>query len=800
MMLQDLRYAFRSLRRSPAFTLAAAATLALGIGANTAIFSVVNGVLLNPLPFPNPDRLVMVWGKHVTIGRETASLPDYLDWRREARSFEQMAALTNTRFNLTGAGEPEVVRGALATANLFSALGLPPSMGRSFHPEEERAGTARVALLGHGFWQRRFGGSGDVLGRTILLGGVPHTVIGVAPPALRLQSDVDVWAPLVTDTTLGRRSDFLTVIGRLRPGAEPRQAQVEMTAIAARLESQYPQSNAGWSAELVGLQEQMVGAIRPALLVFMGAVALVLLIACANVASLMLARVAAQERELTIRTALGASRRRLVRQLLTESVALGLLGGMLGLGLAVWGVQALRTLQPDTIPRIEEIRIDLQALGFALALSVATGIVFGLVPALRLLDRDLHGGLKEGGRAVSAGAGVRGTRRVLVLAEVALAFMLLVGAALLLRSFDRLQRVNPGFTGQNILTARVNLPRVRYAEDARRVAFADRFLERVQAIPGIRSAGLVSDAPLGDSPPYWSFSVRGVDQPAPGVAQDAEIFMTSPSYFETLEIPVRQGRLYDASDRADGVQVAVIGQGLARRYWPDRSPLGARITFDDPADSAATWRTVIGVVGDVHHEALGREPYPQIYLPFAQAPVRSLVLTARTPRAPAELISSIKRVLAELDAELPLADVATMDQRMAVSLARPRVNATLLGGFALTALILAAVGIYGVVAYGVVQRTRELGIRMALGAGRGSLLRLVIRQGMAPVLGGIALGTAAAFAGTRLLRSLLYGVGATDPLAFAGVALFLAAVALAATYIPARRAAGVDPAVALRFE
>jgi putative ABC transport system permease protein len=800
MMLQDLRYACRSLRRSPAFTLAAAATLALGIGANTAIFSVVNGVLLNPLPFPDPDRLVMVWGKHVTIGRETASLPDYLDWQREARSFEQMAALTNTRFNLTGAGEPEVVRGALATANLLSVLGVIPPIGRSFHPEEERAGAARVALLGHGFWQRRFGGSGDVLGRAILLGGVPHTVIGVAPPTLRLQSDVDVWAPLVTDTVLGRRNDFLTVVGRLRPGAELRRAQAEMTALAARLESQYPQSNAGWSAELVGLQEQMVGAIRPALLVFMGAVALVLLIACANVANLMLARVAAQERELTIRAALGASRRRLVRQLLTESVALGLLGGVLGLGLAVWGVQALRSLQPGTIPRMEEIGIDLRALGFALGLSVATGIMFGLAPALRVLDRDLHGGLKEGGRAVSGGAAVRGTRRLLVLAEVAVAFMLLVGAALLLRSFDRLQRVNPGFTGQDILTARVNLPRLRYAEDVRRVAFADGFLERVQVIPGVHSAAMVSDAPLGDSPPYWSFSVRGVDQPAPGAVQDAAVFMTSPSYFETLEIPFRQGRLYDSSDRPDGVQVAVIGQGLARRYWPDRSPLGARITFDDPADTAAIWRTVIGVVGDVHQEALGREPYPQIYLPLAQAPVRSLVLTARTRRSPAELVPSIKRALAELDAELPMADVATMDQRIAVSLAQPRVNATLLGSFALTALILAAVGIYGVVAYGVVQRTRELGIRMALGAGRGSLLRLVLRQGMAPVLGGIALGTAAALAGTRLMRSLLYGVGATDPLAFALVTLFLGSVALAATYIPARRAANSDPMLALRAE
>ncbi len=793
----QLRHSLRSLRRAPAFTLAVLTTLALGIGANTAMFSAVDGVLLNPLPYPDPDRLVIVWGRHVAIGQETASLPDFLDWRSDARSFESLSAMTNTRFNLTGAGEPEVVRGALATAGLFRTFGVVPAIGRGFRDDEERSAAPRVALLGEGYWRRRFGGDRDVVGRQVQLSGIPYTVIGIVPATLQLTQPIDVWAPLATDTTRHRRADFLTVFGRLRPGVDLGRAQAEMTTIARRLERQYPQTNQGWGAEVVGLKEQVVGEIRPALLVFMGAVGLVLLVGCANVANLMLARVAGRGRELTIRAALGASRARLAGELLLESVVLGLLGGVLGLVLAVWGIEALRSLEPGTIPRIGEIGLDPRVLGFALVLSLLTAVLFGLAPMWRLSRGDLREGLTEGSRGVAGGGGIRRVRSALVLAEVALAFVLLAGAALLLRSFDRLQQVDPGFSTDGILTARIALPRAKYKEGAQRVAFAEQLLIGVGSRPGVRSAAIVSDAPLGDSPPYLSFGIQGVAARSDGAVQDAEVFAASPEYFEALRIPLIQGRFYGAGDRAGSQGVAVINQALARRFWPGRSALGARITLGDPADPES-WRTVVGIVGDVRQERLSEQAYPQIYLPFAQSPSRSMVLAVRAQGDAASLVPAIRASLTELDPDLPLADIATMEERKAVSLTRPRVNAGVVGGFALAALVLAAVGIYGVVAYGVVQRTRELGIRMALGAGGGPLLRMVIRQGMMPVLFGMALGLVGALAGGRVLRSLLFGVGPADPATFVAVTFFLVAVALAAIYLPARRAARSDPMVALR--
>jgi putative ABC transport system permease protein len=542
----------------------------------------------------------------------------------------------------------------------------------------------------------------------------------------------------------------------------------------------------------------MVGTVRPALLVFMGAVGLVLLIACANVANLMLARVAARTREVTIRSALGASRLRLAGELLLESVILGLLGGAFGLLLAIWSVDALRALPPGTIPRIEEIGLDLRVLGFALGLSLLTSVLFGLLPVWRLTVRNHREGLTEGSRGVAGGTGIHRARSALVLAEVALAFVLLAGAALLLRSFERLQRVDPGFSTDGVLTARVTLPRAKYPEEADWLAFGERLLAGAGELPGVSDAALVSDAPLGDSPPFWSFEIRGAEARAGGSVQDVAVFTTSPGYFEALRIPLVAGRFYTASDRAGGDPVAVISQSMARRYWPGRSALGGSITLGDPADPETRWLTVAGIAGDVRHERLSDEAYPQLYLPFSQAPTRSVVLTIRAQGDPSTLVPAIRRQLAEIDSDLPLADVATLAERKAVSLARPRVNAAVLGSFALAALILAAVGIYGVVAYGVIQRTRELGIRMALGAGRGTLLRMVIRQGMMPVLAGLGLGLAAALAGGRVLRSLLFGVGAGDPATFVAATLFLVAVALAAMYVPARRAARSDPMAALR--
>jgi putative ABC transport system permease protein len=795
-----LRQALRSLRRAPAFTLAAVTTLALGIGANTAIFSAVNGVLLHPLAYPDPDRLVVVWGRHTTIGRETASQPDFLDWREQARSFEALAAMTSTRFNVTGAGEPEVVNGGVATANLLHVFAVVPSVGRGFRDDEERGAAPKVAMLGEGYWRRRFGAERDIVGSRILLSGVPHTVVGIVPAQLQLERPVDVWTPLATDSTRPRRADFLTVFGRLGQGVSLDRAQQEMTTIMRRLEAQYPESNVGWGAEVVALREQMIGEIRPALLVFMGAVGLVLLVACANVANLMLARAAGRRREVTIRSALGASRTRLAGELLLESMLLALLGGALGLLLALWGVAGLRSLGPDTLPRVNEIGLDLRVLGFSLALSLATGLLFGLAPIWRMARRDLHQGLGGGSRGVAGASGIQRARSALVLGEVALAFVLLAGASLLLRSFERLQRVDPGFAADRVLTARVTLPRIAYPEEQRWLAFGQELLARTAAEPGVRSAALVSDAPLGDSPPYLSFEIKGGETSAPGAVQDAAVFTASASYFETLRIPLVRGRLFDATDRVGSPDVALISQSVAQRYWKGKDAVGARITFGDPADPDARWMTVVGIVGDVLHERLNGQAYPQIYIPFEQSPERSMVLTARTSGDPLALVPAVRRAIAGIDPDLALADVSTLEDRKAVALARPRVNATVLGGFALAALVLAAVGIYGVVAYGVVQRTRELGIRMALGAGGSTLLRMVIRQGMMPVLGGMAVGLVGALAGGRLLRGLLFGVGSGDPTILALVTGFLVAVALVAMYLPARRASRSDPMIALRID
>jgi putative ABC transport system permease protein len=796
-VLQDVRYALRSLRRHPVFAFTAILTLALGIGANTAIFSAVNGVLLRPLPYPEPDRLLTIWGHHASIGRETASLPDFLDWRK-ARSFTGMAAWANTTYTVTGTGEPQVVTGAQVTPNYFRVLGVTVPQGRDFREEEERGG-ARVAVLSQGYWQRAYGGRPDVLGRQLTLSGVPYTIVGVGARGLALPEDVDVWAPLQIDTTLGRRNNFLQVIGRLAAGVTPEAAGTELATMARRLEAEYPNSNAGWGVEQIGLQERIVGEIRPSLLVFMGAVGLVLLIVCANVANLMLARVAAREREVTIRAALGASRRRLVRQLLTESVLLGLAGGVLGLGLAVWGVGALRTLDPGTLPRMDEVRLDGGALAFALVLSVGTGLLFGVVPAFRVLGFDLRGGLAEGGRALSGARSGTRTRTALVLAEVTLASVLLVGAALLLRSFVGLQRVDPGFTTHGILTARVTLPRARYDDPVRQVAFADALLDRARTLPGVSGAALSTSAPVDDGLPYWAIALPG-EQPPPEVVQDAVVYRTSPEFFHTFGLPLVRGRLFDSSDRGERAPVAIVSQSLAQRYWPGRDPVGSRLTFGDPTDSTSTWITVVGVVGDVRQEGAVSPAYPQIYLPFAQVSARSIVVALRTGRDPLALVPSLKQALAGVDPNLALARVTTMEQRVAGTLARPRVNALLLASFAATALILAALGIYGVIAYSVVQRTREMGIRIALGARAEDVLGMVMRQGLAPVLIGLAVGLGVAAVGSRVLRSLLYGVAATDLATYGAVAAFLAAVAAAASYVPARRAARSDPMTALRTE
>jgi len=800
-LLHDLRYALRALRQHPGFTLTAVLTLGLGIGANVAIFSVVNAVLLRPLPFAQPDRLVRVWGTHPEIGHESASLPDFLDWRAQTPSLASLSALANTRFTLTGTGEPEMIRGAFVTANFFQTLGVDPLRGRTFAVGEDTRAAAQVAVLGEGLWRRRFGGDPAVLGRSIRLNGMPYTVIGIVPATARIQGPVDAWTTLATDTTLNRRSDFLQVVGRLKLGASLARVQGEMATVARRLAERYPETNTNWSVDVAPLREAMVGPVRTALLLFMVAVGLVLLIACANVANLMLARAATREHEIVIRTALGASRSRLLRQLLTESVLLAVMGGGLGVLLAAWAVQGLSSLAPGTLPRADEIGLDGRVLAFALALSVATGLLFGLAPAAQLARRTLSGGLRDAGRSVAGGPALRSLRGALVLGEVAIAFVLLVGAGLLVRSFDRLLRVEPGFRTDGLFTARVLLPRTRYAADAKQAAFLEQVTGRLSALPSVRSAAVVSDAPLGDSPPYVSFVIADQPAPAAGTVHDVELLSASPAYFPTLGIPLMLGRLFDASDRAGAPLVAVVNQAAVGRYFGGRNPIGARLTFNEPTDSAVQWMTVVGVVGDIHHAGLDEAPYPQAYLPVAQSPGRWMVLVARTDaRDPITLAPAMRQAVAALDPDLALTELSTMEQRIAVATSRPRVSAVVLGSFAVTALLLAALGIYGVVSYGVLQRTRELGIRMALGAGQGTVLTMVLRQGMAPVAAGISAGIAVAWAAARVLHRLLFQVGTTDPGTFLAVTLFLSGAALLACYLPARRAARSDPVTALRAE
>ena len=797
----DVRHAFRGLRLRPGFALTTVLTLGLGIGANVAIFSVVNGVLLRPLPFNRPDQLVRVWGLHPEIGREAASLPDFLDWRAGVSSFAGLSALANTRFTLTGAGEPEMIRGAAVTADFFGTLGVAPLRGRTFATGEDTRAAARVVVLGEGLWRRRFGGDPSIVGSGVQLSGTTYVVIGVVPSSASIQGPIDAWTTLATDTTLGRRSDFLTVVGRLRPAATLESARLELATIARRLTERYPGTNAGWSVDVLPLRDSLVGSVRSALAMFMAAVGLVLLVGCANVANLMLARTASREREVIIRTALGASRLRLLQELLTESVLLALLGGILGVTLAAWSLEALASLARVALPRADEIGLDLQVLLFALALSLITGLLFGLASAIRLADKSLSGALRGGARAFTGGPAVRRLRGILVLGEVAAAFTLLIGAGLLIRSFDRLLQVDPGFRTDGLFTARVLLPRTRYSEGARQSGFMEGLVERFGAMPAVRSAAVVSDAPLGDSPLYLAVAIQGRSAAAPGAVEDAEVFSASPGYFAVLGIPVLQGRSFDSTDRADAPPVGVVNRAMARRFFGGRSPIGARLTFGNPTDSTAQWLTVVGVVGDIHHAGLSEPPYPQIYLPAAQSPSRWMVLVARSATPdPLALAPAARRALASLDPDLALSDVSTMERRIADATAHPRVSAVLLGAFALLALVLAAIGIYGVVSYGVVQRTRELGIRVALGAEARAVSVMVIRQGMGPVAGGVVIGMVAAWAGARALRSQLFQVGPADPVTFAVVTTCLAGTALLACYLPARRAALADPVEALRSE
>lgn len=805
-LYQDIRYAVRMLTKKPGFTAAALIALALGIGANTAIFSVVNAILLRPLAYNAPDRIVAFWENNLPndIKKESTSGPNFTDWKDQAESFEAMAAFHRTSAILSGDSEPERIQGSAVTDGFFSVLKVDPALGRVFLPDEMQPGKNRVVILSDGMWRRRFGSDQNIIGKAVTLNGNPYTVVGVMPPYFRNprpdpRQPTELWMPVSVDLTKrGRRSDFLSVIARMKPDVSIEQARSEMNTIVGRLEEQYTNANAGWTVEIIPLHERFVGDVKLAMFVLLGAVCFLLLIACANVANLLLARAAAREKEIAIRTALGAARRRLVQQLLTESVALALLGGGIGLLLAVWGIELLTSLGPESIPRINEVSLDRSVLAFTLTVSLVSGIVFGLVPALQASKANLNDALKEGGRSGAESTRGRRARNVLAISEIALSFVLLIGAGLMLKSFINLEQVNPGFNPARVLTLNLSLPSSKYPDGTPATAgFYKQLFEQVASLPGVESVAAIDSLPLTGSS-VLSFSVEGRPLPPPDKVEDAEVCVITPDYFRALGIPLMNGRPFADQDSENAPAVTLISSTMARRYWPDEDPIGKRITLSNP--QTGPWLTIAGIVGDVHQSTLDAEPYPEMYLAFAQNQRRSMSLVVRASVDPLKLVPAVRSKIGALDKDQPLYNVRTLDQILSESVARPRFNMLLIGIFAVIAIVLAAVGIYSVMSYSVTQRTHEIGIRMALGAQTGEVLRLVVRQGMTVALTGVGLGFGAALLLTRLMASLLFNVTATDPLVFVAISVVLVGVALGACLIPARRAMKVDPMVALRYE
>ena len=795
--------------KSPAFTAVAIVTLALGIGANSAIFSVVNGVLFRPLGYEKPEQLVWIWSTNPKDGikEEVASFPDFSDWRQQARSFAGMAGFSTFSPILGGAeDEPERIEAGRSVGELFSVLGVQPMLGRKFLEEENKEGKSKVVILSYGLWQRRFGGDSRIIGQQVLINSEPYAVVGVLPPdfedPMRAEAGhVQLWMPLeiTAQKPEARRQDFLGVIARLKPGSSLQQASAEMTAIARRLEAEYPKWSTGWSTIVQPLHETLTGDMRRPLLVLLGAVTFLLLIACANVANLLLARASARQREIAIRVALGASRGRIVRQLLTENVLLSLTGGALGLVLAFWGLHALVAFGPADLPRLDSIRIDYHVLCFTLLLSLGTGLVFGLAPALAVSNLHLNDSLKEGGRGSAEGSGGRRVRGALAISEIALSLVLLIGAGLLARSFLRLQHVDAGFKPDHVLSVQLSLPREKYKEDQQLSAFYDQLLSRVVQQPGVESAAVTNSLPIGGANrlPLLYFRIYGRVQVPTSRLPDAEARIVSPDYFRALRIPLRRGRLFDSHDAKGAPEVAVINETLARRFFPNEDPIGKRITLHTVVEE---WSTIIGVVGDVKGSALTAEPYPQIYASYLQSPSRSMTLVVRTAGDPLAISGSVREQVHSLDREQPLYNLFSFEQVLSSSISKPRFNMFLITILACLALLLAAIGIYGVIAYSVAQRTHEIGVRIALGATHGDVIRLVVRQGLLLAAAGLGIGLLAAIAVTRAMTALLYGISATDPATFLGVALVLGGIAFIASYIPARRAARVDPLIALRYE
>jgi putative ABC transport system permease protein len=796
-LLQDIRYGLRRLWKAPGFTLAVVLVLALGIGATTAIFSVIDAALLRPLPYPEPGRLVAVYGP----GQNPFSFPQYLDWKRDTEVFADLGTYWKTTYTLTGAGEPELLKVGQMSASVPRMLGVVPRVGRLFSPAEDLPGSERVIMLSEGLWRRRFGGDPRILGRTLTLGEQPYTVIGIIPPgrrstvptALAAAQELDAWTSLrLNEKNAPRDMQFLDVLGRLRPGIGLAQAEERTVSFARGLKEAVGTDQ---DVQLVPLERLVIGNARPLLIALAGAVAMVLLIACTNVANLLLARAAVRRREIAVRAALGAARGRLVRQLLVESLLLALLGGGAGVLVAWAGVAGLRALGPGSVPRLAEATVDAKILGFALVLSLCTGLLFGLLPALRASRADLGEVMKEGARGTAGGPARERLRGTLIVAEVALSFALLIGAGLLLRSLERLLAVDKGFDAEHVMTSYLLLPYNSYPEGHQQAAFFREVRERVQALPGVRTAALVSDIPLGGGS-NGGIAIEGREYPR-GKEPLAEKRIASPGYFEALRIPLLAGRVFSERDIAGAPPVVVVNQALAQRYFPGESPLGKHVDF--------RWDTkgmqeIVGVVGDVREQALHLPARPAIYIPYAQRPAEWAYLLVRTTGDPNGIVPSLRRVVAALDRNLPLAQVRPLEDVVAAGLADRRLAMALFGVFSVLSLVLAALGLYAVISYMVVQRRQEIGIRMALGARTEQVVRSVLSQGMALIGIGVIVGAIAALWLGRFLAGLVFGVGTTDPVTFGSVALLLATTALLASMIPALRAAHVDPASVLRGE